>query len=166
MKQWFDSPVIFTDINGKKIKFERGFNEIPIMIDARQVRIGNYLKPYHGDYVVVTAIQGDGRIIHTPNSIGAVNDIMVEGIPLTKELLTDWLGFEEAINKTDCYVLPIPAFYETLQFGIDYKEGSDVIVVAKGSMGWAVTGKYLHQLQNLYFALTGTELEIKIPTKA
>lgn len=166
MKKWFDSPVIFTDINGKKIKFERGYNKIPIMIDARQVRIGNYLKPYHGDFVVVTAIQGDGRIIHTPDSIGAVNDIMVEGIPLTIELLTDWCGFEIGASESSS------AYYhkriEREMICVRFMRNVSGVYFCMGNeqnSSYKIK-HYLHELQNLVFALTGKELEIKIPAKA
>lgn len=139
---------------------------------ANEVRIGNYLKPYHGECVIVTAIQGDGRIIHTPNSIGAVNDIFVSGIPLTPAILRDWCGFK--ISEGNKHVHETEAqgeyFYVKKDLpGIKYREGYSApkgFEICFPTYDDDVTFDgfyYLHQLQNVVFALTGTELEIKIP---
>lgn len=119
-------------------------------MNASELRIGNYLKPYHGEFVVVTAIQGDGRIIHTPDSIGAVNDIMVEGIPLTKE----WLNkFGIAIRKRK-----VPSWCDF--FYIYFLGKLEEVEVDDNGTPLSPNLKYVHQLQNLFFASEGTELEI------
>lgn len=75
----------------------------------------------------------------------------LDGIPLTPELLKR-CGFEKGINNPD---------YHDLRF----------FVLTKIEEGYRLRNcdypgrdiKYLHQLQNLYFALTGEELTIKEP---
>ena len=81
----------------------------------------------------------------------------VEPIPLTPEIL-EKAGFEEFPDSSGLYG------YEAFTKGNCYVEISPTrgIGVSIGSMETAQSIKYLHQLQNLYFALTGEELNIKL----
>ena len=129
-------------------------------MDANQLRIGN--KVAFG--LVIVEIRG----IHTVEILGnkqkehfyvkdfikasdyyAVNPYQLEGIPLTEE----WL----------------------IKFGFDYDKivySNDRVWLAEGNGGWdvwlnglhaGITTKitFVHQIQNLYFAIIGKELEIK-----
>lgn len=73
-------------------------------------------------------------------------------IPLTEELLLK-IGFKRNGNYWDkgCFSLPI---HPT-------KSGGEFILVPNNFVA-AIPLKYLHQLQNLYFALTGEELTISL----
>lgn len=66
-------------------------------------------------------------------------------IPLTEEWLFKF-GFEKALNgwwdKTETWCWKDDIFY-------------------LGALSWLAECKYVHQLQNLYFALTGEELKTK-----
>ena len=95
-----------------------------------------------------------------------------EGIPLADELLLKY-GFYKLPPCKDFENITMPYLanngvllfynkhrteYETMDYFVGYAEtrnGKYHVVLIQ----WI---KYLHQLQNLYFALTGTELEIKL----
>ena len=88
-----------------------------------------------------------------------------EPIPLTEEWLVK-LGFENPPMK-DYFTLYLSDKDEN-EFGrqrIDYWFGEDDFSAAElcraGICFKRVKVKYVHQLQNLYFALTGTELTIQ-----
>lgn len=130
-------------------------------------RIGNIIQiPGWGGYREITSLsestfQASSQSIHISKIIP---------IPLTKELLTEWLGFDEDSSTNPCKPERLfgPSIPADVTFGhsLTYEEGTGVVVedFEGGFSGYPA--KYLHQLQNLYFALTGTELEIKIPAKA
>lgn len=110
-------------------------------MEATEVRIGNLFN--------------NGGLIRPvePYDLNHWNSIAKEPIPLTEEWL-ERLGFEDLPDwlnewKKDIYWLNEVG--ETFQLGIG-------VTTPK----WQRTQiKYVHQLQNLYFALTGEELEIK-----
>jgi hypothetical protein len=91
-----------------------------------------------------------------------------EGIPLTKELLTEWLGFEQIeIDERLFFTHPEKKLLCGHSFELGYYEFSgdstlDGFYFYAGHP-YDTHVKTLHQLQNLFFALTGTELQIKIP---
>jgi hypothetical protein len=123
------------------------------MIKANELRIGNLLNydTSEGDVVVITTDFGTMQwatvdpkgfnLVHSP-------------IPLTE----DWLVKLGCIDTI--YELKIKAKRKIIQFKFSSK------IVATGERcGWYCVKykhiKYVHQLQNLYFALTGEELEMK-----
>ena len=98
---------------------------------ATELRIGNW-------------VTENGRLIHIHDGFGIDHAYNFEPIPLTEEwLLRFW--FEQ---KTSSFVIyPVSIKRQT-----------------KNAFFYSPTSlhlKYVHQLQNLYFALTGEELEIK-----
>lgn len=74
------------------------------------------------------------------------------GIPITEEWLLR-MGFKERYSKSH----QIEIKYDFLKL---YNSNGDYIYDIGSNTG-VNTIHYLHQLQNLYFALTGEELEIK-----
>lgn len=136
---------------------------------ATELRIGNYLsqdKLLNGDdYCVVYELLNDRVITKSKTLTGVIYEQTEKYIPLTEEWLLK-LGFEycefpsadedgvyrdkNEVNKEYfkhprlseeiCYYLPYKNF--------DYHIGSMVV-------------EHVHQLQNIYFALTGEELTIK-----
>jgi hypothetical protein len=128
---------------------------------ANELRLGNWINAYHND-VQVTAINGEPdnylalQLHTTPNMVGATHGGMYYPIPLTEEWLLKF-GFEMKVEG-------IPAI-ETID--IWSKDGYRFTKDVRGC--WFLLGynwntehfQHVHQLQNLYFALTGTELEIK-----
>ena len=139
------------------------------MIDSNEVRIGNLVNYNDGeygfdDYVVII----EPHEIHTYRTIAErIKNAEFHPIPITPEWL-ERLGFEknqykyEKINLTETiYTIDVPNDYGGRIIGSDYNgefkirlEGCD-----EGKVGDFI--KYIHQLQNLYHALTGQELTVK-----
>lgn len=113
-------------------------------MEAKELRIGNYYNS-HGTFKKVT-----------PNTIEELfeskNRTWIQPIPLTEEILLK-CGFikEKEENKQ---------FYQC------YNKGNFQIHEDKGNFyytaQWWVKLKHLHSIQNLFFALTGEELEINL----
>ena len=114
---------------------------------AEELRIGNLIlttKDSNKDYV-------------TTKVSGAIIDyveceiILATPIRLTEEWLQK-LGFDKVRN---CYL--VRNGFEAGLDGNDFTSGTWTIIIAKKL---PVKIKYVHQLQNLYFALTGEELTL------
>jgi hypothetical protein len=114
------------------------------MIDARELRIGNYLQRLDGSIFQITI--DDLKIIF--NWI-ANKDLLPKGILLTEEWLVKF-NFNKFIDKLiiDNIIHSVSVKYEKNGLCLKF-EG---VLNAKGIL------KYVHQFQNLYFALTGEEL--------
>ena len=121
------------------------------MIDLQELRIGNYY--YANDNEWCMFISG----------FDETSAISLFGIPITKELLIELCG---ANNTADDY--QNVSIDETMW--ISFHAGKLFIVTA----AWAgkfiyhhheLPHKYLHQLQNLYYGLTGEELAIKFKSE-
>lgn len=113
------------------------------MINANELRIGNWVKNLGLDVKIEgygIAFCAEGKLIYEP-------------IPLTPEML-EACGFE----KSDVYTNQYQFCTEYL---IDRQDGSFGFLVGDDQSEIS-SFKYLHQLQNLYFALTGEEIEIKL----
>ena len=128
------------------------------MIRANELRIGNWFigydnKPFQWtlDYL--------GYMLQKHNKPD-LDELIKSGIPLTEKILLKY-GFSKET-------------YEKGHIGIDFKRGSttmDFVLEEPGFMGeWNkcytfelpdfrfLNIEYLHQLQNLYFVVTGIEL--------
>lgn len=135
------------------------------MIKANQIRIGNVfireLKNSHG-------LEYDPHFIITEDEMGKLfgGDVGLTlqdlfPVPITDEIL-ERCGFEKDREGDKIYQVD-PAIYIKLIIGADgivyphYMESTpeDCNITALKSV------QHLHELQNLFFALTGTELVIK-----
>jgi len=117
---------------------------------ANELRIGNWVEQPNDGVTRVTAILNDLQIKTETGYI----DKYCRPIPLTEEWLVKF-GFDQNnvdIEKYDC------KWYK-FSFTLDYWNAQKFFVY--GYIGGNKTIKHVHQLQNLYFALTGEELEIK-----
>lgn len=79
-------------------------------------------------------------------------------IPLTNELLLENCGF---YRKEGSFISRIGLAYEDSSFPCDLQQTGDGFQICRSGIG-AITApaEYLHQLQNLYYALTGKELTL------
>ena len=117
------------------------------MINAKELRIGNLLQCAGSDnYFEVTA--DDLQFIDSGSS-------KAKPIPLTE----DWLlkfGFQQKCVSQTPYCLNGFSIYpnDNNKHCILYYKSVEIIEL-----------KSVHQLQNLYFGLTGTELELNETTK-
>jgi len=120
---------------------------------ATELRIGNHIK-WNTTKGVVSVIDGDNDMIAI-NEMAERSTEEFEPIPLTEEWLKRF-GFVKVADN--CWLVG-NGFYIDLKEGrldshlvywIDVKSQDDFIII-----------EHVHQLQNLYFALTGEELEAK-----
>jgi hypothetical protein len=102
---------------------------------AEELRIGNYLKDFGGNVGKVIHVTKDKVILESP-------------IHLNKEWIEkfDWFSVDE-----DRYTFRDIEYYSISEEGSLYFNGHYTCTEIK----------YVHQLQNLYFALTGWELLLK-----
>lgn len=114
---------------------------------ANELRIGNWVKRLDN-----TEFQVSGEDIHIISNWSGSKDLLPNPIPLTEEWLLkfgfklnmDWFNWNAAIGENEIGDFKL-ALRHTDDFGWFYKSRCTPI-------------KYVHQLQNLYFALTGEEL--------
>jgi hypothetical protein len=137
------------------------------MIDAKELRTGNII---HNGFkpVIVQGVDGEGVIL-----MMRCRGMSIPEGPHRPEYEWEklYLGFDEA--------LPIPLTPEILEkcgflAGADHMKGQWVFVNGASLFPDGQyftyldqrrplsTVKYLHQLQNLYYRLTGQELEVKL----
>ena len=121
------------------------------MIQANELRLGNYILTLDGRVETVKYIMGD-----------SANE---NPIPLTEEWLEKF-GFKKAFAYPDT-VPPAPHWEKeekaaALYCLYFYKTDKGFDLVTSPEMGETIANvQYVHSLQNLYFALTGQELTIK-----
>jgi len=118
-------------------------------MNATELRIGNMVKKYFTEY-------GYSKICEI--DITDFNDILnnvikVEPIPLTEEWLLKF-GFEKRKKLIGLLV------FSKSGFDLHFVNGKWEFYVM-GSSCILTEIEYVHQLQNLYFALTNEELTIK-----
>ena len=119
-------------------------------MQASELRIGNYVSNQTGELRDI--------LIGKPHKFLIGDFVWADGyvpIPLTKEWLLKF-GFEKRDKTEDGIIYGILNF--TLIYGRTYD--NDFCYFLNGYHNDCHL-KYVHQLQNLYFALTGTELIYK-----
>lgn len=114
-------------------------------MESRELRIGN--KVYHPAKNIVFTISRED--FSFKNGLANIEDF--RAIPLTEEILLKKCGFE----FDSVYIS-----YNNGYFTLIYNEGHISLVVEGQWLTLEI--KYLHQLQNLYFALTGEELTVNL----
>ncbi|MDR6734143.1 hypothetical protein [Sphingobacterium sp. 2149] len=131
------------------------------MISASDLRIGNYVASDHfkdRDVIVKVRLIGqDQAIVEHPNGLSEpmLYKGEMRGITLTEDLLLK-CGFIDISSYKDFRLVINEDLYieVSLRKNINaYVSVSDIDII---------NVIYLHQLQNLYFALTGKELEVKL----
>lgn len=80
----------------------------------------------------------------------------IRGIPITTELLIK-LGFMSIVGRTSYCEL---SFYEEIQLDFCWFEmdGFEIWIIDSDEKIWAKNIKYIHQVQNIVYLLTGREL--------
>lgn len=116
---------------------------------ASELRICNLIFTHKEEIIVVKGIDIEGLILF--NEDQNIFDFKCKPIPLTEEWLVKF-GFEN--EGFDYWNGPV--FFELCDCGNG--EWRNSINCHEYEHGIAI--KYVHQLQNLYFALTGEELQL------
>lgn len=119
------------------------------MIQAKELRLGNWIKVY-GDVTCAWNLSSDDDV----NDEG--NGDHIQPIPLTPEIL-EKCGFEKQDDGDGGYYLELLSANGFLFVAGDKKGYTDVFI----DLWEQLRVRYLHQLQNLYFALTGNEINYK-----
>ncbi|OPC36155.1 hypothetical protein [Elizabethkingia miricola] len=113
-------------------------------MEIKELRLGNYVK-YERNSVYFTV----ESIEFVNNLVNATDIEYLEPISLTEEWLLKF-GFEKSESLSNCTKI-------TNGYKFDFA-GGEVLYLDSIRLKHI---KYVHQLQNLYFALTGEELTIK-----
>lgn len=153
------------DLQDKMRTHIRDFENIEVgefviipMLDVKQLRIGN-LVFYKNEMLPIDTLHGDNtlRLIQGGKSIGCFGPSWIKGVRLTLEILQqfgfkhDDLSFHHITYEKE----PLAVNFEK---SIDL-EPDEVTVFLEDR---ELECNYLHQLQNLFFVLTGKELEVKL----
>lgn len=131
------------------------------MIQANELRIGNYVNEYYWNNIKncysleLIKIKGIYETHIVCNEEDAYNLSELKPIPLTEEILFKCGFVEEYEDEEDnsYFVNSSVEIMKVLFKQEFFLENIDNI---------SLKIKYLHQLQNLYFALIGKELEINL----
>lgn len=122
---------------------------------ANELRIGNWVNLYGDD----CRIQTLGMWVHTETTVDEAPIESVKPIPLTEEWLLKF-GFE-VYSEYDFKNYRLPdGFFISMWMKDKPVAGFE----ERGVCYWGdnyVPVRYVHRLQNLYFELTGTALELK-----
>jgi hypothetical protein len=119
------------------------------MIQANELRMGNYVK--HPSYKDPIQINGVDKNDIFNMTTGEIPLHVINPIPLTEQWLIDF-GFKYFADQQ------YEKQYDYLCFNWD-KECGLIIFIDNSTDSFSQEHiKYVHQLQNLYFALTGIEL--------
>jgi len=123
-------------------------------LEAKELRIGNYLQTKTGDLTCVTDIEAvnafDGMYIFW---CYGYSESQIEPIELTEDWLLR-LGFKK--TPTKYYIGELNELHNRL---LDLVLCTDKNVISYQDYLHPIL--YVHQLQNLYFALTNNELTLK-----
>ena len=141
------------------------------MIKATELRLNNLLQ-YENEVAPVNAIWSNGNYeLHSDVlqfwTIEA-GDELVTGIPLTPEWLERFGFLKDGFGAYNKDISNFEGEFKTLSFSGDYlyirqgnkengREGDDLVSLWNKDL---MRVFYVHQLQNLYYALTGEELTL------
>ena len=147
-------------------------------MDIKELRIGNYVK-YNGCVVSVYAISNPmpnsnnnfnnkGRVTLWCNGLIAANIDEIEPIPITEELLLKngfkkgWNGYFDYRECNDELSIRFCENYTYIEYANLCFNPEDVTETNYGSSLEFPNTLHLHTLQNIWYLLTGKELEIKL----
>ena len=128
------------------------------MIQSTELRIGNYVFDHLGRVQKVAETRADAYICYLSNGAKLKYKLnTTQPIPLTEEWLLKF-GFEKSAQNFDY-------FQRVKYFDYSIKVGFHKISFIIDEFGYlkAATNTYVkavHQLQNLYFALVNSELQL------
>lgn len=143
------------------------------MINPKELRIGNYIIDDDGLIAKINGFEPLSHKVRCDDEEGC--ELLIDVIEADGQI-----NFGRMAESTLCRPIPLtPEWLEKLGFEKEEKDGKSVGIekyyvftnepfVYNSIHGYWLHGRhmgiqptYLHQLQNLYFALTGKELELK-----
>lgn len=121
-------------------------------MNAKELRLNNLIFDDNGDVTKVFVLSNYGSC--------EINDDIMSGrykpIPLTEEWLVKFRFVNFVIEYTQN-----TSFYVCIDENNGFANEGKLLIIQDGAPMFSSPCKYVHQLQNLYFALTGEELEVK-----
>ena len=146
------------------------------MVNVNELRIGNYVMDRGLIHRVIGIINEEGNKIYDnkkdPTIITKFNEIELkhserhlDGIPLTEEILLN-CGFSKSIGESKIMTNGI-IFYSKGEILLSYDFHLLECIFDDNGDVWHYSEKemiifYVHELQHLYYILSGEELEIKL----
>lgn len=127
-------------------------------ISVNEIRIGNYVKHPRNDFAMVESIQKSAQGLYALTFkdeaagywIEHDGESICEGIELTSELLLNFGAFKEKINV-----------FIVSRFKLIWKDKYKYwYVIDRNEETYYTKLEFLHEFQNLYFALTGEEFKL------
>jgi len=134
------------------------------MIEPRELRKGNILQDQNGNYLKVCNIseKGYGAVVIDRSKYPLPEGWKAQPIPLTEEILLkcgfNWSNQLESFE----YKYGVESGFKWLAKYSDINGGYKFWSNIHNCMLTSKEFRYLHQLQNLYYSLTGKELEIEL----
>lgn len=144
------------------------------MIQAKELRIGNLASVSENNeqpkYIIVSQIKNRGVVSHNLENSGHFLFEKLLPIPLTNEIL-EKCGFELSNKYLETYNIKYTG--ECTIQDLEFYQSRDISTIIRQWENYEDSNnnyryislyniKYLHQLQNLYYALTGEELIVHL----
>lgn len=146
------------------------------MIAANELRIGNWVFDRGGKKWQIDCWESPNKVAAKSPCIGELFGKPMYGHPFTEEIeyllpipltpeILDKCGFELRKRMSDRWAF-LEGYYDYIPSQIVFKFSQDGLVVYTYDEQFEIIKeftylRYIHQLQNLYFALTGEELNYK-----
>lgn len=120
---------------------------------TRELRIGNYVhEETLGNIKVVAFLEADIWVMSKAGNEYHVRADAIDPVPMS-DFWFDFFGFEPGEEQYIMYVDEwLTICVDALDYSICLKDNYGQVIAP------TIHVKYVHQLQNLYFALTGKEL--------
>lgn len=133
-----------------------------MQIEAKDLRLGNIVQDEHGIILYVFRLWNGGAELSEEKDGSGDLDYSNEdifGIPLTEEWL---LKFEEISFIWGDYGFMDDMIRYVIDINHKKYQSTDIVIIADYDRVTLAIAQiqYVHQLQNLYFALTNKELEL------
>jgi len=122
---------------------------------AKELRLGNYAKDQFDQLITVSAIDHKDCL---DNEIGDIPVYVLQPIPLSEEWLINFKLIESEDEEGDTIWNNENIEIQFFDFA---NENSSFYATKALLFQTEIELRYVHQLQNLYFAITGEELTIK-----
>jgi hypothetical protein len=125
------------------------------MISQNELRIGNFVLNHQGRKSIIAQVGGNVVLLTQPDFWDPETECNeLQPIHLTLDIMEkagfEYLEYRSKFQKNG------------FDFQLEEQSGIDDLRLLYGTERFGVSIKYLHQLQNLYFALTGSELTVNL----
>lgn len=136
------------------------------MINAYELRLMNLVE-YNGEYYRIFGLPWNfviDHLIHREDDkdLQNIHTKDLNPIPLTEEILLK-AGFEKKVTECKDFRVDITHYQKDKHYVYLIPDGFEFeYETGHGRVNLCKVKKYVHELQNLYFALTGEELKIDL----